>query len=237
MLPDRVGVVVPARDEQELLPACLASLAVAAGRLSIPTRIVVALDRCSDRSAEVVAGCRADGLAVRSVPVTRPGVGAARAAGMRALLAECRSDRLWLATTDADSRVPADWLVRQLAHVRRGAEVVVGTVRVADWSEQPSDVPERFAAAYRPQPGHRHRHGANLAFSRARYCAAGGFAELAQDEDVELIGRLEALGSAVVWAADLPVITSARRVGRAPGGFAGYLAQLAELAEVGDDVG
>jgi hypothetical protein len=31
----------------------------------------------------------------------------------------------------------------------------------------------------------------------------------------------------VVWAADLPVITSARPVGRAPAGFAGYLAGLA----------
>jgi glycosyltransferase involved in cell wall biosynthesis len=234
LLPDRVGVVVPARDEQELLPACLASLAVAAGRLSIPTRIVVALDRCTDGSAEVVAGCRAGGLPVRSVPVPRPGVGAARAAGMQALLADGRADRWWLATTDADSQVPADWLVRQLAHVRRGAEVVVGTVRVADWSAQPAGVPERFAAAYRPQPGHRHRHGANLAFSSARYCAAGGFAELAQDEDVALITRLEAIGSAVVWAADLPVTTSARRTGRASGGFASY---LAELAGVGDDVG
>lgn len=232
--PDVVGVVIPARDEQELLPACLASLAVAADRLPIPTRIVVALDRCTDSSAEVVDGFRAAGLPVRSVPAPRPGVGAVRAAGMRALLAECRSDRLWLATTDADSQVPADWLVRQLAHVRLGAEVVVGTVRVADWSEQPPGVPERFAAAYRPQPGHRHRHGANLAFSRDRYCAAGGFAELGQDEDVDLIARLEAIGSVLVWAADLPVITSARRIGRATGGFADY---LADLAEVGDDVG
>lgn len=233
-LPDMVGVVVPARDEQELLPACLASLAVAAGRLSIPTRIVVALDRCTDGSAEVVAAFRAGGLPVRPVSVPRPGVGAARAAGMRALLADCPSDRLWLATTDADSQVPPDWLIRQLAHVRLGAEVVVGTVRVADWSEQPPGVPERFAATYRPQPGHRHRHGANLAFSRARYCAAGGFAELPQHEDVALITRLEAVGSAVVWAADLPVITSGRRIGRASGGFADY---LAELAGVGDDVG
>ena len=233
-VPDAVGVVIPARDEQELLPACLSSLAVAIDRVRLPVRVVVALDRCTDRTAEIVAGFRSAGLPVRPVPVCRPGVGAARAAGVRALLAGCRSDRLWLATTDADSRVPPDWLVRQLAHVRLGAEVVAGTVRVADWSAQPPGVGERFAASYRPEPGHRHRHGANLAFSRARYLAAGGFAELDRDEDVDLIARLEAIGSVLVWAADLPVTTSARRVGRAPGGFAGY---LAELAEVDHDAG
>lgn len=233
-MPDAVGVVIPARDEQELLPACLHSLAVAIGRVRLPVRIVVALDRCTDRSAEIVDGFGSAGLPVRPVPVAGAGVGAARAAGMRAVLADCPTEQLWLATTDADSQVPPDWLVRQLGHVRRGAEVVVGTVRVADWSPQPAGVGERFAARYRPEPDHRHRHGANLAFSRARYLAAGGFAERDRDEDVDLITRLEAIGSAMVWAADLPVTTSARRVGRAPAGFAGYLAGLAGMA---DDVG
>lgn len=232
--PDAIGVVIPARNEQELLAACLSSVVEAAGRLDIPTRIVVALDRCTDRSAAIVAEFRAAGFPVRPVAVPRPGVGAARAAGVRALLAEHPTEWLWLASTDADSEVPADWLVRQLAHVRRGAEVVIGTVRVTDWSPQPAGTRERFAAAYRPEFGHRHRHGANLSFSSTRYLAVGGFAELPCDEDVDLIARLEAAGSAMVWAAELAVTTSARRVGRAPAGFADYLAGLTEVA---DDVG
>ena len=36
----------------------------------------------------------------------------------------------WLAYADADSRVPEDWLVRQLRHAREGADVLVGTVTV-----------------------------------------------------------------------------------------------------------
>jgi glycosyltransferase involved in cell wall biosynthesis len=231
MAVDAVGVVIPAHDEQQLLPACLRSVAEAAGRLEMPSRIVVALDRCTDRSAAIVAEFRAAGLPVRSVPVPRPGVGAARAAGVRALLAELGAD-LWLACTDADSEVPPDWLTRQLAHVRLGAEVVIGTVRVTDWAGQPAGVRDRFSAAYRPEAGHRHRHGANLGCGARPYLAAGGFAELPCDEDVDLIGRLEAAGSAMVWAADLPVTTSARRIGRAPGGFADYLAELAELDDV-----
>lgn len=231
-LPDAVGVVIPARDEQLLLPACLHSLAVAAERIALPVRIVVALDRCTDRSAEIVAGFRETGLPVRAITVPRPGVGAARAAGVRAVLADLGTRRTWLASTDADSEVPPNWLQRQLAHVRRGAQVIVGTVRVADWTGQPAEVRDRFSAAYRPQPGHRHRHGANLACSARQYLAAGGFAELAGDEDVDLIERLEALGCPMVWAADLPVVTSARRIGRASGGFADHLAGLADRASL-----
>jgi len=231
-----VGIVVPVRNEAELLPACLRSLAVAVREVPVPVRIVVALDRCTDASPGVVERSRQAGLPVRAVVSDRPGVGAARAAGLRALIEDAPagvpSGRLWLASTDADSEVAPYWLTRQLAHAARGAEVVVGTVRVADWSGQPPGVAERHAGAYRAEHGHRHLHGANLGFTAARYLAVGGFAELTHDEDVDLVSRLEAAGSAMVWAADLPVTTSARRVGRAPAGFAGYLAGLARLCSV-----
>jgi hypothetical protein len=55
----------------------------------------------------------------------------------------------------------------------------------------------------------------------------GGFESVASDEDVRIIRRFEAAGRVLVWAADLPVVTSARVVGRAPAGFADYLSQLA----------
>ncbi|MDQ1620699.1 MAG: hypothetical protein QOE19_3268, partial [Actinomycetota bacterium] len=51
---DRVGVVVPVRDEQELLPRCLDALEVAIARLTadrgLPVSAVVVLDRCTDGS-------------------------------------------------------------------------------------------------------------------------------------------------------------------------------------------
>ena len=52
------------------------------------------------------------------------------------------------ATTDADSRVPSDWLVRQLAHAERGADAVAGIVEIDDWREQPEAVRRRFAEHY-----------------------------------------------------------------------------------------
>jgi glycosyltransferase involved in cell wall biosynthesis len=230
--PAAVGVVIPAHNEESLLPRCLDGLARAAARIALPVAVAVALDRCTDRSAEVVAHARAAGLRVRAVYPSRPGVGAARAAGMAALLAGSCADSLWLASTDADSRVPADWLLRQLRHARSGAEVVVGTVRVLDWTGHPRSVRRRYLAGYRAEPGHRHMHGANLAMSARSYLAAGGFADAASDEDVDLIERLERLAAPMVWAADLAVTTSARLDGRAPAGFADHLARLHEVADV-----
>jgi glycosyltransferase involved in cell wall biosynthesis len=223
--------VVPAHNEKQLLPACLRSILAAAVAVPVPVRVVVALDRCTDRTAEIAASF---GAAVETVAVPVPGVGAARATGVELLLESWTGatggaagpDGLWIANTDADTSVPADWLARQLQHAEDGAEAVIGTVRVLDWSEQPATVAAQFQARYRPQPGHRHIHGANLSFSAAAYLAAGGFTQVQCDEDTDLICRLQAGGSALVWAADLPVVTSARKAGRAPAGFAAYLAGL-----------
>lgn len=225
----KIGVAIPAHDEEALLPLCLASVAVAAAQVDIPVQVVVALDHCQDDSGSAVLAARARGLNVRAVYPAQPGVGSARAAAISALLAGADAARVWLATTDADSVVPSTWLERQLDHAADGADVVVGTVRVTDWSEHSGSVRERYLADYRSQPGHRHMHGANLSFRANRYVEAGGFRPVHADEDVHLIDRFEQLGAALVWAADVEVNTSARRVGRAPAGFAGFLLGLEEV--------
>ena len=134
---ETVGVVVPARNEEALLPACLAALGRAARQVSVPVRVLVAADSCTDRTAAVA---RAHGALVISLCARR--VGAARAAGMAEVLrltagAGLDLAAIWLATTDADTVVPAGWLQRQVAHADQGWDVVLGTVTVADWSEHP----------------------------------------------------------------------------------------------------
>ena len=232
-LPAALGIVIPARDEEALIGCCVTSVLEATTAVAIPATVVVALDRCADRTAEIVAGLAAAGNPVRTVVSSTPGVGAARAAGMRELLAAAEPESLWLATTDADSVVPRHWLTAQLQHAERGADVVVGTVHVEDWTGHPPNVPSRYSAGYRAMSGHRHVHGANLGLRATHYLAAGGFPELDCDEDVVLVGRLEALGSALVWAADGSVTTSARTTARAPHGFAAHLLSLAEATDVG----
>jgi hypothetical protein len=158
-------------------------------------------------------------------------VGAARAAGLATLISSLGVAGSWLATTDADSRVPADWLTGQLRYARAGAELVVGTVDVTDWSAHPAQLRTQVAADYarRRDLTHGHVHGANLGFAAGGYLRIGGFAPVTAHEDVMLVRAAERLGLSIRWAEDLPVNTSARLVARAPAGFAHYLS-LASLA-------
>lgn len=227
---EAVVVVVPARDEEQLLPACLTSLVTAAdhpGLGGVPVHLVCVLDSCRDRSAEVVAAS-----GVRALVVELGNVGAARAAGFEAALSDLREqplERVWLATTDADSVVPGDWLTRQLQWAADGTDVVVGTVRVADWSGHPPRVLRRFAALYAADArgAHRHVHGANLGLRASAYVRVGGVPSLALAEDRALVQACDAAGLPIVRTRDIPVTTSARRVARVRGGFGDLLIALA----------
>lgn len=214
-----VAVVVPARDEEDELPGCLDALAVAAARaatLGVLTSVTVVADRCADRTAELA---RAHG--VRVVEITAGAAGAARAAGFVDVLAGLDPHGLWLATTDADSRVPADWLTRQLAWAGGGWDAIAGTVRVRDWAGHPADTQAAFEQRYQSWRGrhHPHVHGANLGFDARAYLEVGGFAPCPVGEDRALVVALEAAGRHVLRTDALRVGTSGRTTPRAPAGF------------------
>lgn len=222
---DAVGVVVPVHDEAARLPRCLAALdrAFAALPAAIRRCGVVVLDACGDGS-EAIAAAWGHHLAVEA-----RNVGAARAAGMRYVLAQLDTprERTWLATTDADSEVPEDWLLEHVRCARAGAEAIAGTVRVSDWSEYPAGFGERFTTFYDElgtDEHHGHVHGANLGVRADAYLAAGGFAALATGEDHALWRALDA--RARVSSRHIAVTTSARREARAPAGFSGFLRDL-----------
>ena len=220
------GVVVPAHNEADLLPACLAAARLAAGALApVPVHLVVVADACHDQTAVLA---RAAGATVLEIGARR--VGAARAAGMREVLrhtAHLDPGEVWLASTDADTVVPPCWLARQLRYAAAGWDAVVGTVTVADWTEHPPDVPPRFLASYLADAtGHPHVHGANLGFTAAAYQAVGGFPALRTGEDRALVLSLQASGFGVLRSAAVSVITSARVRYRAPAGFGHDLATL-----------
>ena len=57
-------------------------------------------------------------------------VGAARRLGTGRALEHVDDPRtMWLANTDADSRVPADWLTQMIVHADQGVDLILGTVR------------------------------------------------------------------------------------------------------------
>lgn len=218
-----VGVVVPAHDEEALLGTTLASVRRAARHPAlrgVAVHVVTVLDACTDDSGRHDPG---------ALEVAARNVGIARAAGLfEVLRREAGRDpgELWLATTDADTVVPPDWLAVQLELAAAGADAVAGTVEVTDWSGQPEAVRRAFARTYRPAEGHLHVHGANLGLSAAAYLDVGGIAPLALAEDQALVDTLRARSARVVATTRVPVATSARRESRTRGGFADHLRSL-----------
>ncbi|MDO4027261.1 glycosyltransferase [Clavibacter michiganensis] len=217
-----VTVVIPARDEEELVGRCLASVEVAAARAradGVRVRVILVADDCQDRTAEVA---RAAGVEVIESAAGR--VGAARAQGVDAARAGWDGDDAehWIGCTDADSAVPPAWITSQLELADGGADVVVGTVR-----PELDDLSPAQVAAWRATrvPGHAngHVHGANLGVRADAYVAAGGFPAVAEHEDVDLVTRLRGLDARITASAAGEVLTSSRREGRTPGGYAGYL--------------
>ncbi|WP_208508195.1 glycosyltransferase [Variovorax paradoxus] len=213
-----IGIVIPAHNEEMLIGPCLAQARACARDPALGgerVEIVVVADRCSDATASIAARSGA-----RVLDIDARNVGLARATGASALLA---LGARWLAFTDADTLVAEDWLSQQLA---LDAEAVCGTVEVTDWTphgENALFLSRHFATSYLDVDGHRHVHGANLGVAAHAYLRAGGFQELACSEDVALVTELERTGARICWSARPRVCTSARKVARAPGGFADAL--------------
>ena len=229
------AVVVPARDEEDGIEACLTSVRRAMTRAGLSPVIVVVAHRCGDRTAERAARL----LTGPGEHVLRdddsPGVAAARRAGaalaVRALRASSPTvpaDASWLLSTDADSVVPASWVQDLERHAGAGA-AVAGLVRVHGWTGASPRAQEAYRAILRAgmrPDGHDHVYGANLAVRLDAYLDVGGWPERASGEDVALVAALRERGWPVVTARDVWVRTSGRRSPRAQGGLGTLLDRL-----------
>jgi len=120
-----VAVIVPAANEEHRIARCLTSIEVAVRHLSrrdpsIRAQVIVTLDGCHDATAAICATFPG----VSTVTTTGRNVGAARRAGTVPALSRRAGPacELWLASTDADSAVPAGWLTAMVAAAGRGNE-------------------------------------------------------------------------------------------------------------------
>jgi glycosyltransferase involved in cell wall biosynthesis len=224
---EAAAVIVPAHNEETLLPGCLRALRRAASSVAAPVRLLVVADACTDQTAAVAAAAGADVIRIGA-----RNVGAARAAGFSAALRLMPGLDLaatWLATTDADTIVPPTWLRRQVWHAAQGWDLVLGTVSVRHWAGHPPELAAAFAAYYGGGDGsHPHVHGANFGIRASAYRAAGGFQPLQTAEDHALLAAAAAAGCRVLRAGGITVETSARRQARAPDGFSSFLRVLTE---------
>lgn len=219
----RLSVVVPTHDEEELIEACVSSLLRSREHLAVVApdvacAVVVVLDACTDDTGDRLRRFVAE---VDVVEVSRRSVGAARRAGAERALALAGPDDHWLAQTDADSVVPEHWLARHLAALTAGVDLLLGTV-VPDLSTFDDAQREQWRVTH-PAGTAGNTHGANLGISAEAYARIGGYANLPEHEDVDLVRRVRAAGGRVESTPDIPVSTSSRRVGRTPGGYAGFL--------------
>ncbi|THG30029.1 glycosyltransferase [Naasia lichenicola] len=217
-----IGIVVPVLNEAALLPRALDAIAAARQEFERESmcrvRLVIVDDGSTDDSARI-ARSRPD---VEVIASRHRGVGSARAAGAAHLLAGARPTQTWIASTDGDSAVPAEWLSVHHAAATSGAEVLVGQIE-----PDPADLTPRQLRRWRslnpPTTEPVYIHGANLGIRGDVYLRSGGFQAASSDEDVLLVDALRHQGSRIRGTDQAPVLTSGRVRGRAPDGFARYV--------------
>jgi glycosyltransferase involved in cell wall biosynthesis len=240
-------VVVPARNEEQRISACMQALA---GQRYLPMsefEVIVVLDGCRDRTIDRVREVAANhpGFAVHTIECAEPvGVGSARRIGM-----DCAHQRLMslgrpaglIASTDADSVVAGDWLAVQLELVHRGARAIGGEIRLdsseagalpaAVLAERSRRARERMLAVTETGAlvgpalaDHHHFSGASLALTAQTYAECGGLPARASLEDEALERELNQLRIPIQRSSAVRVSTSARTHGRAQRGLARDLA-------------
>ena len=221
-------VLIPAHNEEALLPRCLRSVLTACAVLpaSCHYEIIVVSDASTDQTASLAKMIlKGKGLVVKS---DKMNVGEARRLAARTAISRFADNpaRCWLANTDADCQVPDHWLTSQLARAANGVQAITGIINVDSFEEHAPHVPERFRQTYLlgADGSHSHVHGANLGVRMDAYLKAGEWSGLKTGEDHDLWRRLILQGSVTLSDTGLCVLTSGRRIGRAPQGFADRLA-------------
>jgi glycosyltransferase involved in cell wall biosynthesis len=228
MNPWHIAVLIPARDEEDLLPRCLKSVAEARKLLPwwVTSDVIVVSDRSSDRTLQIAMSMLGEQGVALNVNFGCVGTSRQEAAKL-ALERSFRPVRwCWLANTDADCEVPTRWLVDQLHHAEAGAAAIAGIVSVDTFWEHQPHVAMLFRETYsiHSDGTHPHVHGANMGVRADAYLEVGGWAMLETAEDHDLWNRIGLSGHKRISNASLRVVTSGRRKGRAPSGFASALA-------------
>jgi glycosyltransferase involved in cell wall biosynthesis len=234
---DRVAIVVPARNEAAHVATAIDALGAAIAE--VPPEIEIALCVVDDGSTDGTGDVARAALAalgpgapvVRTVGRVEVGSAAlARRLGFAVATGDwTAAERTWLLSTDADSRVRHDWIVRHLEYAEHGVAAVAGVVDLLD-----DDETAEFAVRWRSDYGstiaadrtHPHAHATNLGVRLDAYRAVGGFRPCDGAEDTDLWRRLHEAGFEPVADASIVVDTSGRRAGRVRDGFAFALSRL-----------
>lgn len=179
----RLSVIVPAHNEERFIVPCLQSIRAAEQRLAAPVEVIVVLNRCTDRTAELASAHGATLVVEDAKNLAR-----IRNAGIRASHGDI------IVTLDADSRMSDNMLLEITRLLATGRYAGGGTsIKLERWSlgifmSGLTFVPRLMLA----------RCWAGLFWlPRATFEAVGGFNEaLVSAEDVDLARRVRRWGVA-----------------------------------------
>lgn len=237
-----VLIAIPVKDEAERIADCLRALTLQSETQA--DGVVLVVNNTSDGTAAVARALRPSlPVPVEIIEVQFPAERACAGAARRAAM-EHAAGRLGphgvLMTSDADGRVPPDWIAANLWHLGQGVDAVAGRA-VLDPGEA-ALLPKRlhdddarecaFAAAldeiaslldpepWDPLPRHTEHSGASIAVTVAAYRRAGGMPAVPLAEDRHFFDALRRTGSRIRHAPEIAVAVSGRTIGRAEGGMA-----------------
>jgi len=204
-----ISVVIPAFNEEESLGRCLESLAKQTTSQSF--EVVVVDNNSSDKTKETVESHQ-DKLNLKVILQKKPGRGAARYLGFKIAQGEI------IASTDADTQVPPDWLAQMVDSLKNKKIVAVtGPCQINDCSWRTNRffnyLQPCMMFLYRIIFGHFWLIGSNFAIKKSAYQKAGEFdQEMKALEDIELGFRVKRIGK--IKFINLPVVTSGRRMSK-----------------------
>ncbi len=177
----KYSVLIPAHNEEAYIGPCLHSIQNAAAKITADVEIIVALNRCTDQTAAIVAGHQAVSVTENSRNLAKIRNAAARAATGDIIV-----------TIDADSRMSSNMLTEIAANLATGKYIGGGVmIRPDRWSLG------IFMSVLTVLPFlliHRVSGGLFWCY-RQDFEAVGGFDEtLVSAEDLDFARRLKAYG-------------------------------------------
>ncbi|MEY2884948.1 MAG: hypothetical protein RL490_2672 [Pseudomonadota bacterium] len=249
-----VAVAIPARNEAARITACLAALDAAAARAQgwVDTlTVLVVANNCSDATATCAMAYRPRHYRLRVKAITLAPADAHAGGARRQALALARAGLLpddVLMTSDADSCVDPGWIAANLHEIASGADVVAGTITLSpgeratlpplpgrdlEWrlAEIAAEIEDHLdPVAHDRWPRHIWAWGASLALTVAAHDRIGGVPAIPLAEDRALAEAVLRHDLRLRHSPYPLVYTSARLIGRAPGGFADLVKGFAENA-------
>jgi len=202
----RFSIVIPARDEERYIGKCLESIAAASAPYPGQVEVIVALNRCTDRTEEIVRG-----FGARTIEVEGKNLSVIRNAAARVATGNI------LLTIDADSTMSANMLSEIERMLSSGTFIGGGVaIRPDRWSAGILISGVLIALLLLVRRGI----SGGLFWSHRRdFEAIGGFDEsLVATEDIDFAVRLRAYGRRIgkrfgtIWSAH--ITTSCRKFDR-----------------------